>query len=152
MAENENKDHSEVGGLLIFIGGILALIFPVFPLTLTLLLRPDIGEWFETVGVWIMGSGGALTIPHLPAFIMVFVAFGAIATVVFGVVAVSAYTWVRRGRIREGGLVAVMAGVAMLASLHWIPGLITAIGGVLCYNSRKPANNPDISPPSRYNA
>jgi hypothetical protein len=83
---------------------------------------------------------------------MVFVAFGAIATVVFGVVAVSAYTWVRRGRIREGGLVAVMAGVAMLASLHWIPGLITAIGGALCYNSRKPANTPGISPPSQYNA
>ena len=136
MPENE-KDHSEVGGLLIFIGGILALIFPVFPLTLTLLLRQDIGEWFETVGVWIIGSGGALAIPHLPAFIVVFVAFGAIATIVFGVVAVAAYTWVKRGRAREGGLVAIMAGVAMIASLHWIPGIITTIGGALCYNSHR---------------
>jgi hypothetical protein len=152
MPENEKKDHSEVGGLLIFIGGILALIFPVFPLTLILLLRRDIGEWFETVGVWVIGSGSALAIPRLPAFIVVFVAFGAIATVVFGVVAVSAYTWVKRGRAREGGLVAIMAGVAMIASLHWIPGIITTIGGALCYNSPEPADNRDISPPNHYNA
>jgi hypothetical protein len=150
MPENRKKDHSEVGSLLIFIGGILALIFPVFPLTLTLILRPDIGEWFETVGIWIMGSGGALAIPRLPAFIMVFIAFGAIATVVFGVLAVSAYTWVKRGRAREGGLIAIMAGVAMIASLHWIPGIITAAGGVLCYNSHEHANTRDLSP-SGYN-
>jgi hypothetical protein len=134
---SEQKDHSTAGGLLIFIGGILALIFPVFPLTLTLLLRQDVGEWFETVGVWITGSGGALVIPHLPAFIVVFVAFGAIATIVFGVVAIAAYTRVKRGRAREGGLVAILAGVAMIASLHWIPGIITTIGGALCYNSHR---------------
>ena len=151
MPEDRKKDHSEVGGLLMFIGGILALIFPVFPLTLTLLLRPEIGEWFETVGVWITGSGSALAIPHLPAFIVVFVAFGAIATIVFGVIAVYAYTWVKRGRAREGGLVAIMAGVAMIASLHWIPGIITVIGGALCYNSTEHANTRDLGPPSRYN-
>ncbi len=135
------KDHSELGGILIFIGGIMALIFPVFPLSLTLLMRQDLGEWFENVGVWITGSGGALAIPHLPAFVVVFVAVGAIATVLFGIIAVSAYTWVRRGEVREGGLVAIMAGTAMIASLHWIPGIITVFGGVLCYNSNQHAEN-----------
>lgn len=152
MPENEKKDHSEVGGLLVFIGGILALIFPVFPLTLTLLLRRDVGEWFEAIGVWIIGGGSALAIPHLPAFIVFFVAVGAIATIVFGVVAVSAYTWVRRGRAREGGLVAIMAGVAMIASLHWIPGIITAIGGALCYNSNDNVNNRNTPSSSQYAA
>jgi hypothetical protein len=136
----DRKDHSGIGGVLILAGGILALIFPVFPLTLVLLLRQDVGEWFENIGVWIMGSGGALAVPHLPAFIMVFVAVGAIATIVFGAIAVSAYAWVKRGRIREGGLVAIMAGVAMIASLHWIPGVITVTGGVLCYTSNEPAD------------
>jgi hypothetical protein len=152
MPENEKKSHSESGSLLIFVGGILALIFPVFPLTLILLLRQDVGDWFEAIGVWIIGSGSAFAIPRLPAFIMFFVAVGAIATIVFGVVAVSAYTWVRRGRAREGGLVAVMAGVAMIASLHWIPGIITAIGGALCYNSNDHANNRNTSSSSQHAA
>jgi hypothetical protein len=149
MPENEKKSHSESGSLLIFVGGILALIFPVFPLTLTLLLRQDVGDWFEAIGVWIIGSGSAFAIPRLPAFIMFFVAVGAIATIVFGVVAVAAYTWVKRGRVREGGLVAIMAGVAMIASLHWIPGIITAIGGALCYNSPEHTNDLNITHPSR---
>jgi hypothetical protein len=136
MSENGAKGHPDVGALLIFIGGILALIFPVFPITLTFLLRRDVGEWFENIGVWILGSGSALAIPRLPAFILFFVAIGAISTIVFGVVAVAAYTWVKRGRFREGGLAAILAGIAMIASLHWIPGVITTIGGMLCYNSK----------------
>jgi branched-subunit amino acid permease len=149
MAQNGRRDHSESGSLLIFVGGILGLIFPVFPLTLTLLLPSDVGEWFETVGVWITGSGSALTIPRLPAFIEFFVAVGALATIAFGVIAISAYTWVKRGRVREGGLVAIMAGVAMIAGLHWIPGIITAIGGALCYNSPEQANKRGVAYPSR---
>jgi hypothetical protein len=100
-----------------------------------LLLRQDVGEWFENIGVWIIGSGSALAMPRLPAFILFFVAIGAISTVVFGVVAVAAYTWVKRGRTREGGLAAILAGVAMIASLHWIPGIITTLGGAICYSA-----------------
>jgi hypothetical protein len=102
-----------------------------------LLLRQDAGEWFENIGVWIMGSSSAVAIPHLPAFVTFFIAIATIAEIVFGVVAVSAYTWVRRGKVREGGLVATMTGVAMIASLHWIPGIITTAGGILCYNSSR---------------
>jgi hypothetical protein len=135
MSENEKRDHSQLGSILIFTGGILALIFPIFPITLMFLLRQDIGEWFENIGVWIIGSGGAFAIPRLPAFILFFVAIGAISTIIFGAVAIAAYTSVKRGRTREGGLVAILAGVAMIASLHWIPGIIATIGGALCYNS-----------------
>jgi hypothetical protein len=150
VPENEKKSHSELGGVLMFLGGILALIFPVFPITLTLLLRQDVGEWFETVGVWILGSGSALTMPRegLPAFITFFIAVGAVATIVFGVVSIAAYAWVERGKVRDGGLVAIMAGVAMIASLHWIPGVITVIGGVLCYNSRDRASDRGTLSPS----
>jgi hypothetical protein len=137
LSEDKQKDHSEIGGIFIFVGGILALIFPVFPLTLTLLLRQDIGEWFESVGGWIMGGGSGLAIRHLPPVIMLFIGVGAIATVAFGALAVSAYTWVRRGNLRDGGLVAILAGVAMISTVHWIPGFITVIGGTLCYRSRQ---------------
>lgn len=105
-----------------------------------------------TFGVWIMGGPSAPAIPRPPAFILFFVAMGAILEIALGVVAVSAYTWVRLGRVREGGLVAIMVAVAMIASLHWIAGIITAVGGALCYNSGHHANNRDTPLPSQRTA
>jgi hypothetical protein len=131
LSKRQRTDHSIIGGELILVGGILALIFPVFPLALAFLLRDFIGAWFERIGTWIMGSGNqsGMVIPHIAESILFFVAIGAIATIIFGAVAIVAYTQVRRGKVGQGGLAAILAGVAMVASLHWILGIITMIGG-----------------------
>ncbi|WP_455364237.1 hypothetical protein [[Eubacterium] cellulosolvens] len=135
MSGTIKDDHSKIGGTLILIGGILALIFPIFPLTLSLLMRKILGELFEEVGSWVLGIRGLSWVPHLALSILLFIMIGAIVTIICGALAIYAYTWVKRGKMKEGGLAAIMVGVVMVVTLHWIPGIVTIIGGALCYMS-----------------
>jgi hypothetical protein len=137
VSKREQRDHSFIGGGLVLIGGILALIFPIFPLALTFLLRGFVVELFETIVVLLGGSNVAL--PHLAEWILAFVAIGALVTIILGVVAIYAYGLIKNGKLRSGGLAAIAAGVGMVATLHWIPGIVTIIGGVLCHISSKKA-------------
>jgi len=54
---------------------------------------------------------------------------------VLGVVALYAYNRIRQGDLRTGGIIAIIVGVIMLATTHWLPGILTLVGGVLCYIS-----------------
>jgi hypothetical protein len=135
VSKREQKDHSFIGGGLVLTGGILALIFPIFPLALTFLLRGFVVELFETIVVLL--GGRSVTLPHLAEGILMFVAIGALVTIILGVVSIYAYTLIKNGKLRSGGLAAIAAGAGMVATLHWIPGIVTIIGGVLCYNSSK---------------
>jgi hypothetical protein len=142
LSGHEKHDHSVMGSGLIFLGGILALIFPILPLALIFLLRNYIGVLLERIGSLIVSNPGESEFytnvaPHLTTWIVGFIAIGAIFTIILGVVAIYAYTLVKREKLRSGGLLATVAGVGMIATLHWIPGFITIIGGVLCYTSSK---------------
>jgi hypothetical protein len=138
MSANQVKTHSErehIGGILVLVGGILALVFPIFPIFLTLMLRAYVTSLLEKLGeLLVTGSGRALS--STASALLLFVLIGAIATILFGSVTIYAYTLIRRGRVKSGGMAAILTGVAMIASLHWIPGLFAVVGGVLCYRAK----------------
>jgi hypothetical protein len=142
LSGHEIHDHSGMGSGLIFLGGILALIFPIFPLAFIFLLRDYVGVLLERLGSLIISnyseSDFCINIaPHLTNWIIIFITIGAIFTIILGIISIYAYTMVKRGKLRSGGLLATVAGVGMFATIHWIPGFITIIGGVLCYTSSK---------------
>jgi hypothetical protein len=69
-------------------------------------------------------------------WLMVLITVVSLVSVVLGIVAIYAYQKVRPGQIKTGGLVAIVLGVIMLATTHWLTGLLTLVGGILCYTSR----------------
>lgn len=142
LSVHELHDHSGIGSGLIFLGGILALIFPIFPLVLIFLLRDYVGVLLEKLGSLVISNYAEsdfslIVAPHLTTWIVGLIVVGAIFTIILGVVSIYAYTMVKSGKLRSGGLLATVAGVGMIATVHWIPGFITIIGGVLCYTSSK---------------
>jgi len=38
--------------------------------------------------------------------------------------------------VKNGGVIAVILSVIILATMSWLPGIVTLIGGVLCYTSK----------------
>jgi uncharacterized membrane protein YidH (DUF202 family) len=138
MSRNEVKNHSErehIGGILVLVGGILALVFPIFPIFLTLMLRGYVADLLEKLGE-LLASGSGPALHDMASALLLFILIGAIATIVFGSITIYAYTWIRRGRAKSGGMAAILTGVAMIATLHWIPGLFAVVGGVLCYRAK----------------
>jgi len=69
-------------------------------------------------------------------WILGFMIIGTIVIIILGIIAIYAYTRVKGGKVENGGLIAIIVGAIMLVSMHWIPGIITLIGGVLCYKSK----------------
>jgi hypothetical protein len=86
--------------------------------------------------VWEKLGGSALVMGHMARLIFGFVMLGAVVSVVLGIIAIYGYTRVKSGKIQNGGLIAIIAGIVMLASTHWVMGIITLVGGILCYTWR----------------
>jgi len=131
-------DHSALGGILVLIGGVLALVFSVSRLAITLFMQRFVLRW---VGNPMMGERwdrGGWAIPHMARGILGFVAIGAVVGLVLGIVAIYAYTRVKRDKVKNGGLIAIVVGTIMLVSMNWIAGVMTLVGGIICYVS-KPA-------------
>jgi hypothetical protein len=144
MSSSESSVHSErihIGGSLVFIGGILALVFPIFPIAFVILLRSYVADLFEKIGEWLLTGGTSPALGSVASAIVLFILIGAVATMIFGALTIYAYTLIRRGQIRSGGMLAIATGVAMIVTLHWMAGVITVIGAVLCYRA-KPSANP----------
>ena len=125
----ERKDHltvGAVGGALILIGGILAIVLNIIPLLSMLFMGQTMRQMMESAAWsrWGMQAWGA---------IMAFFTIGAIVTIILGIIAIYAFTKVRAGRSRVGGIIAIVAAIIMLVTLNWIPGIVTIAGGVLCY-------------------
>jgi hypothetical protein len=94
-----------------------------------------VASLLEKLGeVLVTGSGRALS--STASALLLFVLIGAIATIVLGGITIYAYTWIRRGRVKSGGMSAILTGVAMIAILHWVPGVFAVVGGVLCYRAK----------------
>jgi len=122
-------DYSSVGSVLILIGGILAMALSFLPL----LMVPFLIFW--RVG-WRGMEGGGLSWPT--GLLNVFAALlilGFVVAIVAGIVSIYAYTRVRAGEVKNGGLIALVMGVIMLLTMNWFPGIITVVGGALCYGS-----------------
>jgi low temperature requirement protein LtrA len=65
-----------------------------------------------------------------------FMIIGAIISIILGIFAIYAYMKVRRKEVRTGSTIAIILGIIMLVSMNWLAGLITLIGGILCYTSK----------------
>lgn len=130
VAKAEKHDYSAIGSTLVLIGGILALIFSVFPLALAGMWRswierfPGMMPWMAMDGRWI------------GQWILGFMVAGAIISIVLGIGAIYAYKKVSAGDVRNGGIIAIVLSVIMLVTGNWLPGIITLIGGLLCYASK----------------
>ena len=134
LPKAEKKDYSGVGGILVLAGGILCLISSILPLAIMPFIR----------GILSTALSNVTTIPNvtfLPLaildWIMGFILVRAVLGVVLGIVAIYAYMRLRAGDLKTGGTIAIIAGVLLFVSGGgFISGLITLIGGILCYTSR----------------
>ncbi len=77
-----------------------------------------------------------------------FMFIGAIVTIVLGIIAIYAYTRVKNGKVQNGGLIAIVVGTIMVVSTHWLAGILTLVGGILCYTWRKAEPPASSSKPS----
>ena len=73
--------------------------------------------------------------PHMARLILGFMIIGSIVSIVLGIVAIYAYTRVKGGKARSGAMIAIVVGIIMLVTTHWLTGVITLAGGVICYVS-----------------
>lgn len=126
LIKAERKDYSGAGSALILIGGVLAIILSLFFLT----VMPFWGAMMRMHGMW-----GGWPFPWAARFAITFMAVGALVSIILGAVAIYAYKKVRDGEPKGGGLMAIVTAVIMLVTMSWLPGILTLIGGVLCYAS-----------------
>ena len=131
----EEKDYSETGGTLTLIGGILAIVFSTFPLAIMSMWGGMMGGWMSEMGRWGIMNGG-WNMPMMFSWIRAFTIIGALVSIVLGIIAILAWQRVRVGRVKSGGTIAIIVGVLMLITMSWVPGLITLVGGILCYTSK----------------
>ena len=71
-------------------------------------------------------------IPHMARG---FFLIGAIVGLVLGIAAIYAYTRAKHD-LKNGGLIAIVVGIVMMATTNWFTGVITLVGGVICYTSK----------------
>ncbi len=135
VAKIEERDHSDTGGILMLVGGILAIVFSIFPLAFMSMWGGMMGGMMGGMGRW-SEMGGGWNMPMAFGWIRGFMIAGAIISIVLGIVAFYAYKRVKGGEVKSGGTIAIIIGVIMLLTMNWLPGIITLIGGILCYTSK----------------
>ena len=133
--ESEKSDYTGIGSVLILIGGIIAIISSIFS-TLALTFM---SFWTGTIDGWtrmphMMGRWGMPMV--FGGWITNFMVIGAIISIILGVIAIYACRKVRGGEVKNGGTLAIILGIIMLITMNWFAGLITLIGGILCYTSK----------------
>jgi ribosomal protein L40E len=129
LPKPERQDYSGIGAILILAGGILAIVSSLLPLAYMPLIRGILSEVTRMPGLpfFVLGMWN---------WIMGLVLVGALISVVLGILAVYAFTRVRRGDVKAGGAIGIIAGVILLVTGGPISGVVTIIGGVLCYTSK----------------
>lgn len=135
LTKVEKTDYSGTGGMLLLVGGILAIVFSIFPLAFMSMWGGMMGGWMGNMGRW-GGMDGGWNMPIMFGWIRGFMMIGAIISIVLGIVAIYAWQRVKRGEVKNGGTIAIIVGVLMLITMSWLPGIITLIGGILCYTTK----------------
>jgi len=140
VSKPEKKDYSNIGGTLIMVGGVLNIVLPLLSLTFALLFWGTmIRRFVEIPEIWIRWGGERWisgVIPEAFRLAMGLVIAGAVISIVLGILAIYAYNRVKGGDFKNGGLIAIILGVIMIATASWLPGIITLLGGILCYTSK----------------
>ena len=136
----EKKDYSNIGGTLIMVGGVLNIVLPLLSLTFALLFWGTmIRRFVEIPEIWIRWGAEpwiSRLIPEAFRLAMGLAIAGALISIVLGILAIYSYNRVKGGDIKNGGIIATILGVLMIATANWMPGVITLLGGILCYTSK----------------
>ena len=140
VSKPEKKDYSNIGGTLIMVGGILNIVLPLLSLTFALLFWGTmIRRFVEIPEIWIRwGEERWISglIPEAFRLATGLLIAGAVISIVLGILAIYSYNRVKSGDLKNGGLIATILGVLMIATASWLPGVITLLGGILCYTSK----------------
>ena len=130
LTKPEKQDHSGIGGTLVLVGGILAIVS-------SLLGWSGMMEgWMGSFGMWEMSRMWGMQGMPFWQWVVWLMGARAAVSVVLGIIAIYAYTRVRAGQIKTGGTIATILGVIMLVTAGWLSGIITLVGGILCYTSK----------------
>jgi hypothetical protein len=130
----EKKNYTGVGSILVLTGGILSIISSILSLAVMPLIRGVLSNVFSRVTV-------NPAVPFLPLaivnWIMGFMLLRAVLGVVLGILVIYAFIRLRTGDLKTGGIIAIVAGVLLFVGDGGvISGLITLVGGILCYTSK----------------
>ena len=140
VSKPEKKDYSNIGGTLIMVGGVLNIVLPLLSVTFALLFWGTmIRRFVEIPEIWIRWGAEPLVsrlFPEAFRLAMGLAIAGAVVSIVLGILAIYSYKRVKGGDIKNGGLIAIILGVIMIATASWLPGVITLLGGILCYTSK----------------
>jgi len=147
------SNNSRVGSLFILTGGILAVVFSAAHVFFTLLVGRALRTWMAGPMVWERRGANIFSMIHMGRLMFGFMVIGAIASIILGVVAIYAYTRVKTGKVQNGGLIAIIVGIIIMASTHWLVGILTLVGVILCYTSVRAelSASPQPSPQSTPN-
>jgi len=110
-------------------GGLLAIVSSLLRLAYMPLIRGILSAVARTSGVpfFVLGMWD---------WIMGLVLVGAVISVVLGILTVYAFMRVRKGDVKIGGTIGIVAGVILLVTGGALSGIIAIIGGILCYTSK----------------
>lgn len=128
-------NHLALGSILVLIGGVLTVIFSLLRMGITFVLRRIMLEWIGNPMIPQRLGRLASLMPHMARLILGFMIIGSTVSIVLGIVAIYAYTRVKGGKARSGAIIAIIVGIIMLVTTHWLTGVITLAGGVICYVS-----------------
>jgi len=144
------SNNSRIGSLFILTGRILAVVFSAARVLFMLLVGRTLRTWMARPMVWERLGENGFSMIHMGRMMFGLMVIGAIASIILGVVAIYAYTRVKTGKVQNGGLIAIIVGIIMMASIHWLVGILTLVGGILCYTSTRAelAASPQPSPQS----
>ena len=131
------SNNSRVGSLFILTGGILAVVFSAAHVFFTLLVGRALRTWMAGPMVWERRGANIFSMIHMGRLMFGFMVIGAVASIILGVVAIYAYTRVKTGKVQNGGLIAIIVGIIIMASTHWLVGILTLVGVILCYTSTR---------------
>jgi len=129
LTKPEKQDYTGIGGILMLVGGLLAIVSSLLRLAYMPLIRGILSEVALTSRVPFFALG-------MWDLIMGFVLVGAVISAVFGILTVYAFVRVRKGDAKVGGTIGIVAGVILLVTGGAISGIIVIIGGILCYTSK----------------
>jgi ribosomal protein L40E len=134
LPKPEKKDYRGVGSILVLAGGIVGIISSLLSLAAMPFIRGVLSTFLSRVTMNPAASFLPLAILN---WIMGFILIRALLGVVLGILAIYAYLRLRTGDLKTGGIIAIAAGVLMfVVGGGFLSGLITLVGGILCYTSK----------------
>lgn len=141
LAVAAKKSYVDIGSVLILVGGILAIVFSFWPLTMMAFFFPGIPRFMGGMMGGMMGGywgqwSGWTGWPALGYFFTGMIVFAVAVGLVGGLLAIYSWSRIRKGEVKGSSLLAiVVGGILLLTMINFLSGLLILAGGILCYTS-----------------